>query len=38
MLRSMEIVEMRVKIEYNKAVVLGAKYGSYPFNPELEIF
>ena len=30
--------EKRVKIEYNKTVILGAKYGSYPFNPELEIF
>ncbi len=30
--------EGRIKVEGNKAVVLGARYGSLPFNPELENF
>lgn len=30
--------EDRVKVEENKVVVLGAKYGTLPFNPQLERF
>ncbi len=30
--------EDRIKVEGNKVTVLGAKYGTLPFNPELELF
>ncbi len=30
--------ENRIKIEGNKLIVLGAKYGTLPFNPQLEKF
>jgi phosphoribosylglycinamide formyltransferase-1 len=30
--------EDRIKVEGNKVTVLGAKYGTLPFNPQLEVF
>jgi len=30
--------EDRIKVEGNRVIVLGAKYGEFPFNPSLESF